>query len=71
MILILTFNANEKRIFNAFLLLEFSAFKPLEQDEVFKSAKVDHGVVVWLDGDIDIAPEVLYRDSLAYLEAIV
>jgi len=52
-------------------LLEFPAYKPLEQDEVFKSAKVDHGVVAWLDGDIDIAPEVLYRDSFAYLEAIV
>jgi hypothetical protein len=25
---------------------------------------VDYGVPVWLDGEIDIAPEILYTDSV-------
>ena len=35
---------------------------------VFASAAVDHGVVVWLDGEIDIAPETMYANSYVYNE---
>lgn len=68
MMLLLTFNTGEKRLYDATSLLEYPAFKPLENEEVFKSAMVEHGVVVWLDGDIDIAPETLYKNSVAYQE---
>jgi hypothetical protein len=33
---------------------------------VFKTAAVDHGVVTWLDGEIDCAPEFLYEHSYEY-----
>ena len=66
MMLIITFSTGEKRLFDATGLLQYPAFKPLENKEIFKSAEVDCGVLVWLNGDIDIAPEKLYKDSFAY-----
>ena len=69
MILLITFNTSEKRLYDAAALLEYPAFKPLENEEIFKSAKVEYGTVVWLDGSIDIAPEALYKNSFAYHEA--
>jgi len=71
MMLLLTFNTGEKRLYDASILLEEPAFKPLESEEIFKSAKVEHGVVIWLDGEIDIAPETLYKNSFAYQEASI
>ena len=69
MMLLITFNTGEKRLFDATTLLEYPAFKPLENEEIFKSAKVERGVLVWLDGEIDVAPEMLYKNSFAYKEA--
>lgn len=66
MMLLLTFNTGEKRLYDAKDLLKFPAFKPLENVEIFKSVKTEHGIVVWLNGDIDIAPETLYKNSYAY-----
>ncbi len=66
MMMILTFGNGEKRIYDATPLLNMPAFKPLADDAIFRSAKVAHGVVTWMDGDIDIAPEVMYKDSLRY-----
>ena len=70
MILLITFSTGERRLYDTTALLEYPAFKPLEDINVFKEARVDHGVLTWLDGAIDIAPETLYRNSIAYTEAI-
>ena len=70
MILLITFGTGEKRLYDATGLLEYPVFKPLEREEIFKSVKVEYGTVVWLDGNIDIAPETLYANSFAYQEAI-
>ncbi|MCL2217906.1 MAG: hypothetical protein FWB91_12940 [Defluviitaleaceae bacterium] len=40
--------------------------KPLEGEKVFMAAKIEDGVVTWCDGEIDIAPEVMYKNSYAY-----
>ena len=58
--------AGEQRLFDASCLLEFPAFKPLEQEEIFKSATIEYGVVVWNDGETDLAPETMYEKSYAY-----
>ena len=71
MMLLLTFSTGEKRLYDASALLGYPAFRPLEDIRVFKTAGVEHGVVIWLDGDIDIAPEMLYKDSIAYQEAVM
>ena len=66
MMMILTFTSGERRLYDATQLLEFPAFQPLRDESVFKSAVVEHGIVVWNDGDIDIAPETMYANSYAY-----
>lgn len=43
--------------------LERPAFEPLKDIELFMSARVESGAVVWND-EIDIAPERLYSDII-------
>ncbi len=64
--LILTFTTGEKRLYDATQLFAYPAFEPLQDEVVFRTAKVEDGVVTWLDGDIDIAPETMYANSYAY-----
>lgn len=68
MMMIVTFCSGEKRLYDATQLLAFPAFQPLKDEDVFKSAKVEYGVVTWADGEIDIAPETMYETSYEYPE---
>ena len=67
MILLLTFSGGEKRLFDA-TILQGPAFEPLKDPNVFKTASVEYGAVVWLNGDIDCAPEYMYEHSYHYDE---
>ena len=69
--LLVTFAPGEKRLYDASPLLSFPAFQPLRDEAVFKAAQIDHGVVTWMDGEIDIAPETMYADSFAYDEIAI
>jgi len=66
MMLLLTFSSGERRLYDGTKLLRYPAFKPLEDERLFMSAKVEHGIVTWCDGEIDIAPETMYKDSYEY-----
>ncbi len=66
--MIITFTSGEKRLYDATQLLAYPAFQPLKDEKVFRSAKVAYGAVVWLDGEIDIAPETMYQNSYDYEE---
>ena len=68
MMMILTFTSGERRLYDATQLLEFPAFQSLRDEKVFKSAAVEYGIVVWNDGEIDIAPETMYANSYVYNE---
>ena len=68
MMMILTFTTGEKRIYDGTKLLQFPAFQPLAEKEIFMAAKVEDGIVIWNNGEIDIATETMYRDSYAYTE---
>ena len=72
-ILIVRFSTGEYRLFDAKTLLEYPAFKLLEDRKVFDTVKVSYGTLVWNDGDIDIAPETVYKESYEYepLKAVV
>lgn len=71
MMMLLTFTSGEKRLFDATILLSLPAFKPLENVDIFNSATIEHGVVVWNDGEIDISPEYIYKNSYSYDEIIL
>ena len=55
----------EKRLFDT-TTLQGSAFAPLADEKVFMNPVLFHGVITWNNGEIDIAPETVYRDSYAY-----
>ena len=59
------FNTGEAKVFDFKPLLNSLAFAPLADTEVFNSVYIDYGVAVWNNGDIDIAPDMLYSDGVA------
>ena len=63
--MIVTFTSGEARLFDT-TALSGPAFKPLEDPAVFNNPVIDHGVITWADGEIDIAPEAVYRKSYSY-----
>lgn len=36
------------------------------KDSIFQDIHIFHGVITWLDGEIDVAPEKVYVESFAY-----
>jgi len=58
------FNTGETRVFDFKPLLTAAVFAPLKDPEVFAGVYLDHGIPVWEDGAIDIAPEKIYSDGV-------
>ncbi|MCC8043472.1 MAG: DUF2442 domain-containing protein [Oscillospiraceae bacterium] len=56
--LLVTFTNGERRRFDFKPLLDLPVFKPLKDENLFKSVYIDYGTAVW-GNDIDIAPETL------------
>lgn len=54
----------EVKVYDFSHQLDFPAFEPLRDKEVFSSVSLERGVPVWMDGEIDIAPEILYYDGV-------
>ena len=63
--MLVTFSTGEKRLFDA-TALKGPAFAPLADERIFNNPVLFHGVITWNNGEIDIAPEAVYRDSYAY-----
>lgn len=64
-IMILRFSSGEERLFDA-TELKGSAFEPLSDNRIFRDVSIDHGVVTWMDGEIDCSPEFMYEHSGEY-----
>ncbi len=65
--LLLTFENNERRIFDMVPYLEKKPFYRLKKLPLFMKASVENGTVVW-PGNIDIDPETLWHCSRAVKE---
>ncbi len=68
--MLITFSTGEKRLFDT-TLLKGSAFAPLSDERVFSQPTIFHGILTWDDGNIDIAPETVYRESYPYTEKAI
>lgn len=63
--MLVTFSTGERRLFDT-TSLKGSAFKLLADEKIFNNPVLFHGVITWNNGEIDIAPEAVYRHSYAY-----
>lgn len=64
--MLVTFSTGETRVFDAEPLLRLPVFAPLADQEVFERFALDRGVVCWLGGEVDLAPEAMYKMSYRY-----
>lgn len=64
--MLVTFASGEIRLYDATVLFDYPVFEVLKDTQVFENAKVEDGVVTWCNGEVDIAPETVYRDSFKY-----
>jgi hypothetical protein len=59
----LTYANGEQRRFDMRPLLAIKPWNKIASPDLFKLARAEYGTVVW-PGEIDIAPETLYDDSV-------
>lgn len=59
------FNTGESKVVDFNPLLDAPAFIPLQDQDVFAEAYIDHGFVCWNDGDIDISTDYLYAHGVS------
>ena len=69
MIMLVTFNNGETRLFDA-SILDGEVFEPLKDEKIFNNCTIEYGVPTWNDGQIDCAPEFIYDNSHEYVSPI-
>ena len=65
--LLVTYLSGEQRLFDT-TSLEGAAFVPLRDESALQTVRAEHGFVSWLDGEIDLAPEYIFENSLPYVD---
>ena len=61
--LLIEFSDASLRRFSVESLLNYPFFEPLKNPHLFGQARIAHRTITW-PGDIDIAPEMLWIDSV-------
>ncbi len=61
-ILKIKFNNDETRYFDGKKIYNLNCFKPLQNEEFFKTVHISFGSIAW-DNDIDYCPDCLYEES--------
>lgn len=66
-IMLVTFSTGETRLCDFTEMYDdVPAFAPLRDEKTFEGFRIDHGILTWCDGDIDISPTYLYEHSYEY-----
>ena len=68
--LLITFENNEKRIFNVTPYLDHGIFSELKDISKFKSVEVKFDSIEWSNG-ADLDPEILYSESTSDLSQYI
>ena len=68
--MLVSFSNGEKRIFDLQEIVKYPAYEKLKDFSIFKNAYIEHGVIIWDNGKIDIAPETVYKNSYVYEQDI-
>ena len=61
--LLLTFNNDERKLFDVKPYLHKGIFTVLEDYTIFSQVKPFNGSILW-PGDLDLCPDTLYEDSV-------
>lgn len=69
--LALSFSNGVSKLYDVTPLLELPVFQVLKDVNVFNKVDIDFDTVTWCDGDVDIAPETLFKDGTEYEQPIV
>lgn len=69
--LLLSFSNGASKLYDVTPLLDLPVFQVLRDIDVFNKVDIDFDTVTWCDGDIDIAPETLFKDGTEYEQPIV
>ena len=64
--MVVTFAGGEERLLDTTELSDMPAFAPLMDERVLRDFLIDRGVLTWMGGEIDIAPEAVYDKSFEY-----
>lgn len=64
------FSNGEERFLDAAELSDLPALAPLMDEGVLEDFSIDHGVLTWMGGEIDIAPEAVYRRSFEHRRSV-
>jgi hypothetical protein len=65
----LTFENNEKRIFDVKPYLDTGLFKTLKDEKLFKMVKISYDTIEW-PNKVDLDPEVLYEKSIVKINKL-
>jgi hypothetical protein len=64
----LRFSNGEARVFDFSPMFQFPVFDKLKDARAFNEVYLDYGAPTWLEGTVDLSPEMLYENSTVYQE---
>ncbi len=64
--LVVTFTTGESRLLDLTEFACYPAFSPLQEEANARKFEIDHGVVTWMNGEVDISPDAAYAKSYQY-----
>ena len=68
--LLIFFSTGEERIFDMQYLSEYPVYQKLKNKDYFKTVKVENGILIWGEGELDISSEEVYNNSFEYEKQI-